>query len=538
MAVLGRSREQRRYDREQNRLVREANTSLSRDPDKLFNQWQQAGWVTKSASSFDDLVAQYNDLINQGETPAKAREALVDRKAGKNPFGPVDPETGLAKLDRRAVRTRTAPATRQLADQQFGAGGGDKFESSVRDQFDRTGARGGEMRAKARMAHNNVANPDYAGQIQYDLGHYRAAAHPDGAGYDGPMNMDPEPAYINQSHIDKDRIPDYAMREYGIPLNGPEAVAETAIQQRGALSRSGLTTRSGHLHQPVLDDLSTSAYRQAYETAKANGELTGKYGGVMSIKKDPSIYKNWDTGLDLGPENYGNIKSYGQALAISDKAEQLGQQGSNIRPALDELSPTTSKGNAVAQSGPVRRIAPAAVPYRNPTPVKVTTPKPSKPTPAPQSNTNLLRIARNAAPLWASIPLSTMVAGQSAQAAIQNPSLNTGVDAAFDGVSLGLDLASLVPLLAAPAEAVQKGLIIPQAAWEGYKKQQASASKPKPVPTASKPRIKPNLTGKLSAAQIRTFQLGGGQAAMLRDGLTREQVIERGSALLLKQKYG
>jgi hypothetical protein len=196
--------------------------------------------------------------------------------------------------------------------------------------------------------------------------------------------MDPEPAYVNQSHIDKDRIPDYAMREYGIPLNGPEAVAETSIQQRGAPSRSGLTTRGGHLPQPILDDLSTSAYRQAFETAKANGELTGRYGGVMSIKKDPSIFNYWDNkvdpndptatktygpGLDLGPENYGNIKSYGQALALADKAEQLGQQGANIRPALDQLSPTTSKGTAVAQSGPVRRIAPAAIPYKNPAPL-------------------------------------------------------------------------------------------------------------------------------------------------------------------------
>jgi len=62
--------------------------------------------------------------------------------------------------------------------------------------------------------------------------------------------------------------------------------------------------------------------------------------------------------------------------------------------------------------------------------------------------------------------------------------------------------------------------------------------KPAAIPTTSKPRIKADLSGKLSAAQIRSFQAGGGQAAMLRDGLTREQVIERGSALLLRQKYG
>jgi hypothetical protein len=64
------------------------------------------------------------------------------------------------------------------------------------------------------------------------------------------------------------------------------------------------------------------------------------------------------------------------------------------------------------------------------------------------------------------------------------------------------------------------------------------SNKPTPIPTTSKPPIKADLSGKLSAAQIRSFQAGGGQAAMLRDGLTREQVIERGSALLLKQKYG
>jgi hypothetical protein len=223
----------------------------------------------------------------------------------------------------------------------------------------------------------------------------------------------------------------------------------------------------------------------------------------------------------LSPEQHSKISSNNTAQGAK---KVIAQQASAAGAALPVKTP--KRIPSIDVKGSLGGAAPASNPI------------PAKPASTPETNTNLLRVARNTAPLWGSIPLSAMVAGQSAKAAVQKPSFNTGVDAAFDGVSLGLDLASLVPVLAGPAEAIQKGLIVPQAAWEGYKKQQASASKPTPIPTTSKPRIKADLSGKLSAAQIRSFQAGGGQAAMLRDGLTREQVIERGSALLLKQKYG
>jgi len=52
---------------------------------------------------------------------------------------------------------------------------------------------------------------------------------------------------------------------------------------------------------------------------------------------------------------------------------------------------------------------------------------------------------------------------------------------------------------------------------------------------ASKNRMQANLSGNLSPQQIESFKAGGGNAAMMRDGLSTQQIIERGSALRLKQ---
>lgn len=344
MAVLGRSREQRRFDREQNNRVRRATLSLSSEPDSLFKEWKAAGWVDSKVKSFDDALEQYSSLIEGGMKPSDAAKKILPKYKESGNIFAKDYDSGQYKIDRRKIRTTTAPATRQIADIQGGQGAGDQFNKDVRESFDRPGMKGGEMRAKARMAHLNASKPE-VGKIEYDLGHYRAAAHPDGAGYDGPKNMDPEPSYINQAHIAKDRIPQKAMQELGIPLNGPEAVVE---HQGNLPNRSGLTTRGGHLPQPILDDLSTSAYRGAFETAKTRGELDttpqGPNTGVKNPARSEAVYNNWETGMDIGPSEYGRVKSYDHALAIADRAEQLGQQGAPVRPALDQLSPTTSKG--------------------------------------------------------------------------------------------------------------------------------------------------------------------------------------------------
>lgn len=52
---------------------------------------------------------------------------------------------------------------------------------------------------------------------------------------------------------------------------------------------------------------------------------------------------------------------------------------------------------------------------------------------------------------------------------------------------------------------------------------------------AYKNRMPANLSGNLSPQQIESFKSGGGNAAMMRDGLTVQQVMERGQALRLKE---
>jgi hypothetical protein len=52
---------------------------------------------------------------------------------------------------------------------------------------------------------------------------------------------------------------------------------------------------------------------------------------------------------------------------------------------------------------------------------------------------------------------------------------------------------------------------------------------------ASKNRMQANLSGNLSPQQIESFRAGGGNAAMMRDGLSVQQIIERGSSLRLRK---
>jgi len=74
----------------------------------------------------------------------------------------------------------------------------------------------------------------------------------------------------------------------------------------------------------------------------------------------------------------------------------------------------------------------------------------------PISKAQALRIARMTAPMWLSLGFGTAALGASVNEATQNPSFETFEDATWDGLNLLADAASLVPLLAVPAEGAQK----------------------------------------------------------------------------------
>lgn len=71
-----------------------------------------------------------------------------------------------------------------------------------------------------------------------------------------------------------------------------------------------------------------------------------------------------------------------------------------------------------------------------------------------------LRVARMAAPLVASIPISAATSAMSASAAVKEPTANNIEDAVWDGANLAADLVGAIPLpmTVAAGEAAQKGL--------------------------------------------------------------------------------
>lgn len=71
---------------------------------------------------------------------------------------------------------------------------------------------------------------------------------------------------------------------------------------------------------------------------------------------------------------------------------------------------------------------------------------------------------------------------------------------------------------------------------QGKRRQQDVAQFRAAMPgPASRNRMQANLSGKLSPQQIESFKAGGGNAAMMRDGLSVQQIIERGSSLRLRK---
>lgn len=312
-----------------NKLVRESQKSLTNFPQEVFNAWQNAGRFPRNFKNFDELVSAYNASIAGGMTPAEAREDL-----GIN-FNAFKKQGDEYILDRRIIRTELDPWTEELIDLSSGSGSGKLEAKRQRREFTF-----GEAATQAKAAEQNLFMPRAVrAKIYYDKGHGRAAANALSPGSDDIENVLPEIAQINQLHKEKDRYPQWFMEEAGIPVSKPEAYFNRQIIEQGAPRRSGL---SGPIAQPILDSLD----RLIYDRAMYISKVTNK-----------TPYDVWETATDLDTfphlnESY-NIKSYGQALAAADKAEQGKAITGEYPEWVNELAGTTSRG--ASSGGPVRK---------------------------------------------------------------------------------------------------------------------------------------------------------------------------------------
>ena len=130
-------------------------------------------------------------------------------------------------------------------------------------------------------------------------------------------------------------------------------------------------------------------------------------------------------------------RSLGQAEATRPSQSLLSQFSPEQRRQLDQAPDLKSKQNLITQfksdKGTQRRIAAA-------------------------------RLARNVAPAMLSVPLGMTVAGQSAAAAVQNPTQDNVVNAGFDVAISLVDLVGLIPtpMTVAASEGIQRALMLGQ----------------------------------------------------------------------------
>jgi len=135
--------------------------------------------------------------------------------------------------------------------------------------------------------------------------------------------------------------------------------------------------------------------------------------------------------------------------------------GSNIEEGLAEIKP---KGSLLSQFSPEQQRQLSNAPNLEAQEKLV---QEFKANPGRQARLTAGRLVRNAAPLALSIPAGMAVAGESAMAAVENPTQDNVVNAGFDiGNSLA-DLVGLVPtpLTVGASEALQRALMLGQMSY-------------------------------------------------------------------------
>lgn len=477
-------RERKSYKKD--RLIRASKKPATQNLQEHFSGWQKLDKLPDGYSSLDDLTKVYNAAISGGMSPAEARE---DLKIKFN-IWKRDKKTNSYVLDNRIIRTELDPFTRQLIDLEAGdeaearglsrdtsKGAGQTEASRQRREFNF-----GVPEEQARLAESNIFMPRGSdAKIYYHKGHLWAAADDLIPGSDDAENVWPELGDSNSLHRDKPRYDPNFMEAAGVPRGKADAYYNRKILESGAPRASGLY---GAFPQQILDSLDRLIYTRAQQISSYT-------------KKSP--YDVWElaTRLDFQPElNEGfPIKSYDQAIAIANEAQSRRFAGENPDPMLNQLAGTTSVGDSVQESGPVKQVQEGIAKTEDYGKFNKRTQKQRVgPTPdlsirgaagdsgGSSGNSNILRIARNTAPMWASLPLGAAVLGQSAHAAVTNPNADTIETALWDGANLVADGLSLVPIpmVAAGAEGAQKILGITQAARQGQKFVQQQGLTPQP----------------------------------------------------------
>jgi len=373
-------------------------------------------------------------------------------------------------------------------------------------------------------------------------------------------NMWPEHGMRNSLHGALPRWPVQVMEQLGVPKDWIGAYYEKVLASEGMPAAPRIS-----------DELAMAAdERMVTPVSGMPSNIKGQTRWASDIPTDVRK-KKWQPDL-TGEAGIDPATLEMRAWKQQDAMAQVGEEA--VRAQQANLSATMSHGNAVAQSGP-SRVVQKGVPFgtKRGVPKGLLGGYPVEygmrlPIPVPSMKDlkqNALGIGLGAA-TEAITPESAYAAGKGDwRTAAMEAARSIGTGAVVGG-AVQAGLTNLMPRAAAalasgPAlpyvAAVSTGLALKDAAQayragqagrsiplqqkieqteQGKRRQQDVAQFRAAMPgVASKNRMQANLSGNLSPQQIESFRAGGGNAAMMRDNLSVQQIIERGSALRLRK---
>jgi hypothetical protein len=299
---------------------------LDQNPDKLFRAYQEAGVIPPHYSNWQELEADFASRVKDGITEKQARIDMgVDYRnidgqylLGKN----IASDGSTRYLNKRAIRTDFNPVSERVLREHAGNENVDNYKNKIQTEWNK------HTKGEAQQMGRETGK-------EFHRGHVQSAMHGGGLTQE---NMYPEHGMRNVLHGSEPRIPVPIMEDNGIALNDIQAYYNAQLDAEGL----GITRPNNAL------------------MIAADETMVDPTGGKSYIRNNEA----------------GRVPE--TIEATQNRLNQLEAQGVS-RQAIEnwsrDQSATLSRGNAIAQSGPVRVVQPAVQ-----KPVKIIEPGKARPT--------------------------------------------------------------------------------------------------------------------------------------------------------------
>lgn len=282
---------------------------LDKNPEKLFRAYQEAGAIPPQYGSWQELEADFASRVNDGVPEKQARIDMgvtYQNIDGQYLLGKNTASDGSTRyLNKRAIRTDFNPVSERVLREHAGNQNVDDYKNKIKTEWNK------HTKGEAQRMGEETGK-------QFHRGHVQSAMHGGGLTQE---NMYPEHGMRNVLHGSEPRIPVPVMEDNGMALNDIQAYYNAQLDAEGL----GI--------------------------ARPNNALMVAADETMV---DPTGGKTYVRNNEAGrvPETIE---------ATQNRLNQLEAQGIS-RQAIENWSKnqsaTLSRGNAVAQSGPVKVVQP------------------------------------------------------------------------------------------------------------------------------------------------------------------------------------